>query len=95
MTKKDLSIRLAERANISTPLAIECVEAMMQIMAESFEAGHNITLRGFGVFKVKANKHRHGRDFHSGKQISLPPKRTVKFVAYNDLKHRINGEEAR
>ena len=94
MTKKELAIRLAERANITTPLAIECVDALTQIMTESFAAGHNITLRGFGIYKVYTRK-RTGRDFRSGKTIPLPAKRTVKFTPYNDLKHRINGEEAR
>lgn len=94
MTKKELAIRLAGRANISTPLAIECIDAVMQLMAESFEEGHNITLRGFGTFKVLTRK-RTGRDFATGKTMPMSAKRTVKFVPYNDLKHRINGEKAR
>lgn len=95
MTKKELAIRLAEHARIATPLAIECVDALMQIMAESFERGHNITLRGFGTFKVLTRKARQVRDFKRKKTMPLPAKRTVKFILYNGLKNRINGQDVR
>lgn len=64
---------------------------MMEVMAESFIIGHNITLRGFGTFKVITRKARTGRDFRRKEVLRLPSRRIIKFVPYNDLKNALNG----
>lgn len=93
MTKNDLTNRVADRSGYTRQQVSDIIEASMEVVTESLTNGHNITLRGFGTFKVITRKARPGRDFKSGKIINLPPKRVVKFAPYNDLTNALNAQE--
>lgn len=92
MTKQELINRVADRSGYNRQQVSDIIEASMQVTTESFIQGHNITLRGFGVFKVLTRKARPARDFKNEEVLRLPPRRVIKFVAYNDLKNALNGE---
>ena len=47
-------------------------------------------LRGFATIKTVTRAAKPARDMRHGKTIMLPPRRKVKFVAYNELQERIN-----
>lgn len=91
MTKNDLINRVSNRSGYTRQQVSDIIEASMDVMTESFAEGHNITLRGFGTFKVLTRKARPVRDFHNNRSIEMPAKRVVKFVPYNGLKNAING----
>ena len=44
-------------------------------------AGHDIELRGVGVFKVKQSCERKGRNPRTGEAITIPAQRRVSFKA--------------
>lgn len=92
MTKQELTNRVANRSGYTRQQASDIIEAAMQVMTESFSRGHNITLRGFGTFKVVTRKARTAYDFKNKKSIGMPTRRIVKFVPYNDLTNTLNGE---
>lgn len=91
MTKQELVTRVAIRSGYPRQQVCNIIEDTMQVITESLAEGHNITLRGFGTFKVLTRKARHARDFNGGENIRIPAKRVVKFAPYNDLKNSING----
>lgn len=93
MTKNDLVNRVANRSGYTRQQVSDIIESAMDVATESFASGHNITLRGFGTFKVVTRKSRPVRDFKRNQSIQLPAKRAVKFIPYGDLINSLNGEE--
>src|SRR4029079_15443068 len=46
-----------------------------------------IELRGFGVFQVKPRKRGIGRNPRTGKEVRIPPGRTIRFKPGKDLQN--------
>ena len=93
MTKQELTNRLADETGLSRTDALRAVEGMMTVMSDTFAAGHNIYLRGFGTFKVRTTKPRKARLISRGETIMLPARKSVKFIPCEDLKKRLHGDE--
>jgi len=93
MTKNELINRVANRSGYTRQQVSDIIEASMDVATESFARGHNITLRGFGTFKVVNRKARPVYDFRHGKTMHVPAKRAVKFMPYNDLTNSLNAQE--
>lgn len=93
MTKQELATRLADETGLSRNDALRAVEGMMTVMGDSFVAGHNIYLRGFGTFKVRTTKAKKARLISRGETIILPPRKSVKFIPCEGLKKRLHGNE--
>ena len=51
------------------------------------DRGERIELRGFGVFQVKPRKRGIGRNPRTGKEVRIPPGRTIRFKPGKDLKN--------
>ena len=49
--------------------------------------GERIELRGFGVFQVKPRKRGIGRNPRTGKEVKIPPGRTIRFKPGKDLQN--------
>ena len=93
MTKQELANRLADETGLSRIDALRAVEGLMTVMGDTFASGHNIYLRGFGTFKVRTSKARKARLISLGQTISLPARKSVKFIPCEGLKKRLNGDE--
>jgi nucleoid DNA-binding protein len=93
MTKNELVNRVANRSGYTRQQVSDIIETSMDVAKESLACGHNITLRGFGTFKVLTRKARPVYDFRNKKRIELPTRRVVKFAPYNDLTNSINAQE--
>ena len=51
------------------------------------ELEDRIELRGFGVFQVKPRKRGIGRNPRTGKEVRIPPGRTIRFKPGKDLQN--------
>ena len=51
------------------------------------QRGERIELRGFGVFQVKPRKRGIGRNPRTGKEVRIPPGRTIRFKPGKDLQN--------
>ena len=69
MIKVDIINEVSKAADITK------VEAMK----DSMMRGERIELRGFGVFQVKPRKRGIGRNPRTGKEVKIPPGRTIRF----------------
>src|SRR5919197_6136099 len=67
------------------------VDAVFDAMRISMQRGERIELRGFGVFQVKPRKRGIGRNPRTGKEVRIPPGRTIRFKPGKDLQN-IGGE---
>ena len=87
MIKTDIINSVARTADITRVKAVVAVEAILDAMKESMRRGERIELRGFGVFQVKPRKRGIGRNPRTGKEVRIPPGRTIRFKPGKDLQN--------
>ncbi|MCX6539172.1 MAG: integration host factor subunit beta [Acidobacteria bacterium] len=85
MIKVDIVDEVARAANITKVKAEMAVDAVFDTMRISMQRGERIELRGFGVFQVKPRKRGIGRNPRTGKEVRIPPGRTIRFKPGKDL----------
>ena len=86
MIKADIINRVAEDANITKVKAVEAVEAVFEAMKTAMQNGERIELRGFGVFQVKPRKKGIGRNPRTGREVKIPPGKTIRFKPGKSLR---------
>ena len=62
-------------------------DAVFDAMRVSMQRGERIELRGFGVFQVKPRKRGIGRNPRTGREVKIPPGRTIRFKPGKDLQN--------
>ena len=87
MIKVDIVNEVSKIANITKLKAEVAVHAVFNAMRTSMQRGERIELRGFGVFQVKPRKKGIGRNPRTGKEVRIPPGRTIRFKPGKDLQH--------
>jgi DNA-binding protein HU-beta len=85
MIKVDIINEVSAAANITKVKSEQAVEAVLDAMKQSMKRGERIELRGFGVFQVKPRKRGIGRNPRTGKEVRIPPGRTIRFKPGKDL----------
>ncbi len=90
MVKADIIEKVNERTGLSKKECSSIVESVFGIMKDTLEAGEEVKLSGFGVFKVKSKNERMGRNPHTGEQLTLAPRRILTWKASMVLKQTIN-----
>jgi len=79
MIKSDLVDRVMEATDLPKPKASEAVNALFEGMKAALLRGDRIELRGFGVFQVKDRKRGIGRNPKTGREVEIPPGKTIRF----------------
>ncbi len=87
MIKVDIVNKVSTNASITKVKAEIAVDAVFEAMRVSMERGERIELRGFGVFQVKPRKRGIGRNPRTGKEVRIPPGRTIRFKPGKDLRN--------
>ncbi len=87
MIKVDIINEVSSTASITKVKAEQAVEAVLDAMKNSMKRGERIELRGFGVFQVKPRKRGIGRNPRTGKEVRIPPGRTIRFKPGKDLQN--------
>jgi DNA-binding protein HU-beta len=75
MIKVDIINEVARAADITKVKAEVAVEAVLEAMKDSLMKGDRIELRGFG------------RNPRTGKEVRIPPGRTIRFKPGKDLQN--------
>ena len=89
MTKKELSIKIAEDTGLKQVEVIKVVQKMLDFMIEALFKGEVIELRNFGIFKVKSRKPRIGRNPKTGVEVPIPERKVVTFKAGMVMKKKM------
>ena len=87
MIKLDIVNEVSKIADITKVKAELAVDAVFDAMRVSMQRGERIELRGFGVFQVKPRKRGIGRNPRTGKEVRIPPGRTIRFKPGKDLQN--------
>ncbi|HET9482118.1 MAG TPA: HU family DNA-binding protein [Candidatus Polarisedimenticolia bacterium] len=87
MIKADIINQVSKAADITRVKAVIAVEAVLDAMKASMQRGERIELRGFGVFQVKPRKKGIGRNPRTGREVRIPPGRTIRFKPGKNFKN--------
>ncbi len=90
MNKKELAECVAGDADLSTSLALRCIQSFTQAITEELAHGGEIRIAGFGTFSVTTRAARTGRNPRTGKAIEIPAHRAVRFSPGKALKESVN-----
>ncbi|HAM49403.1 MAG TPA: integration host factor subunit alpha [Nitrospiraceae bacterium] len=86
MTKADLIEKVTEKAGFTRADAEKATNALVESIIEALKTGENITLQGFGTFKVKDRPARKARNPRTGEEINVPASKSAAFSPANTLK---------
>lgn len=86
MIKIDIVNEVADTvSNLTKVKAEKAVDTIFEMMKEALKEGDRIELRGFGVFQIKPRKKGIGRNPRTGKEVKIPPGKTIRFKPGKNL----------
>ena len=89
MFKSDIINAISSKTG-NTKIASELfLNSFVETIVESLKKGEDISLIGFGSFKVMATKAKTGRNPRTGKEIKIPAGKKVKFTVGKVLKDSV------
>ena len=90
MTKNDLVERLADEHELTRAFARELVDSVFAIITEAARTGEEVSLFGFGKFKVAERGARKGRNPRTGEAVKIAASKSLKFTPARSLKAGLN-----
>jgi nucleoid DNA-binding protein len=86
MNKAELTRIVANQAGLTQAQAANFIEGFTEAIRKALRKGTDVTLVGFGTFKVAKRAARMGVNPKTGEKMKISARRVVKFVAGKDLK---------
>ena len=90
MNKSQLIAKIAKDAGLTKVQATAALQAVEVGVIESLANGEEVTLVGFGTFKVSERAERTGRNPQTGEAITIPAHKIPTFKAGKALKEAVN-----
>ena len=90
MTKNDLVERLAEEHELTKAFARELVDSVLETITAAAQKGEEVSLFGFGKFKVAERGARKGRNPRTGEAVKIAASKNLKFTPARSLKAGLN-----
>ncbi|WP_070152032.1 HU family DNA-binding protein [Sphingobium phenoxybenzoativorans] len=91
MNQAELVDALAADQGIAKSDAKKFLDAAFGVIASAAAKGEEISINGFGKFKVKDSPARDGRNPATGETISIAASRKLAFSPAKALKDKLNG----
>ncbi len=89
MTKAELIAAIATKADINKTSAERALNAVLDALQETLADEDKIILTGFGTLAVETRQERTGRNPRTGKALTIPAAKVVKFRAGKTLKNAV------
>lgn len=90
MNKHELIEAVANKAGITKKMAASIIESLVAVITESLKSDREVTLTGFGTFRVSHRAARGGVSPRNPKErIQIPALKTPAFRAGKSLKDAI------
>lgn len=90
MNKAQLIDAIAENSGLTKADSKKALDAFLKVTGDALQSGDRVSLVGFGSFSVSERSARIGRNPQTGKEISIPAKKVVKFKAGSELTDSVN-----
>ncbi len=79
VTKTGLVNEVAKRAGLTKAQAHKAVDAVISAITDTLAKGGSVNLVGFGSFVVAQRKARKGRNPRTGRTMTIPARKVVRF----------------
>ena len=93
LTKFKLSEKIAVNTGFSLKVSLEILEALLETIKKTLEAGEKVKVSGFGNFEVKQKADRRGRNPQTGETLTITSRKILSFKPSAVLKANINKAE--
>lgn len=90
MNNADIADTLAAGQGLSKADARKAVDAVFAAIADAAARGEEVSLNGFGKFKIKDSPAREGRNPATGEPMTIKASRKLGFSAAKALKDKLN-----
>ncbi len=91
MNSAELAERLANERGLTKTEAKQTVDAVFKSIIDAAKAGAEVSLPGFGKFKVQNKPAREGRNPATGATMKIAASRKLSFAAAKAVKDALNG----
>ncbi|MBO9582052.1 MAG: HU family DNA-binding protein [Sphingobium sp.] len=91
MNNSDIAEKLAASTGVTKADAKKAVDAVFSLIGEAAAAGEEVSLAGFGKFKIKASAAREGRNPSTGATIQIAASKKLTFAPAKAMKDKLNG----
>jgi DNA-binding protein HU-beta len=90
MTKNDLVEQLAQEYELTKTFARDIVDNIFDKMTDAVRKGEEVSIFGFGKFKLAERKARKGRNPQTGEAVKIAASKSLKFTPARQLKADLN-----
>ncbi len=94
MNVAEMADQIARDHGVEKKQARQVVEAVFKAVVESAAKGEEVSIPGFGKFKVAAREARQGRNPATGETIQIAASKKLAFTPANQVKDAMNVQEA-
>ncbi len=91
MNNSDLADQIAADHSLSKGDARKLVDGVFASIADAAAKGKEVSISGFGKFKVKQTAEREGRNPSTGATITIAAGKKLGFTPAKAVKDRLNG----
>jgi DNA-binding protein HU-beta len=91
MNNSDIAGVIAEAHGLTKTDAKQVVDAVFAAIADAAAKGEEVSLPGFGKFKVKDSPAREGRNPSTGETIKIAASKKLGFTPAKAIKDKLNG----
>ncbi|MCI4590435.1 HU family DNA-binding protein [Sphingobium sp. BYY-5] len=91
MNNTDLAEAVAAAHDISKAEARKLVDSVIGAITDAAAKGDEVSLNGFGKFKVKDSPARQGRNPSTGATIEIAASKKLTFTPAKAVKDKLNG----
>ncbi len=91
MNKSELIAKIAAEQGLTKKDATKAVDGLVATIQEVLMDGENVTIPGFGTFKVSDHKAKEGRNPQTGKPIKIAATKKASFSAGSRLKDAVKN----
>ncbi len=90
MTKRELSIRIANETGLTQIAVKEVIQKFLDYIVDSLIEGENVEFRNFGVFECVYRKPRVGRNpLRPQDTVQIPGRHVVRFKSGKEMKKKL------
>jgi DNA-binding protein HU-beta len=93
MNKMELIETLADKADLSKATASRVLNAFLESVGQAVAKGEDVTLVGFGTFKLATRAARAGRNPRTGAAIEIAATKVPRFTAGLAFKAAVNKKK--
>lgn len=90
MNNTEIAEQISSQHGLTKTDARKVVDSVFAAIADAAADGHEISLNGFGKFKVKESAAREGRNPATGETISIAASKKLSFTPAKAVKDRLN-----